>query len=209
MVSRIFKFIGVGRALFIHPTVALASYLVMLRAPSFEAIRYLKIADNSINYSLGNTAMQALWLPTSRETKYRAKQAVDSFCVRAGDVLQAGVVYTGELTALTVSGFAAVNVVFVSGWLAVVAGLRDACTPRPTRAVGRSSDLEDDDAEILRVGHRLSDTVIDGGGGVRCPIALRRITYRQRGSLHDHPTGEASGDPSHEPSRVQHRQALR
>ena len=74
----------------------------MLRAPSFEAIRVLKIADNSINYSLGNTTMQALWLPTSREVKYKAKQAVDSFCVRAGDVLQAGVVYTGELAALTV-----------------------------------------------------------------------------------------------------------
>ena len=70
---------------------------MMLRAPSFEAIRVLKIADNAIDYSLGNTTMQALWLPTSRETKYKAKQAVDSFCVRAGDVLQAGVVYTGEL----------------------------------------------------------------------------------------------------------------
>ncbi len=125
VVSRIFKVLGVGRALFIHPMIALTSYLVMLRAPSFEAIRLLKIADNSTNYSLGNTAMQALWLPTSRETKYKAKQAVDSFCVRAGDVLQAGVVYTGELTALTVSGFAAVNVLFACGWLVVVAGLRN------------------------------------------------------------------------------------
>src|SRR6185503_11362413 len=98
VVSRVFKFLGVGRALFIHPIVALTSYLLMLRAPSFEAIRLLKIADNSINYSLGMTTMQALWLPTSRETKFKAKQAVDSFCVRAGDVLQAGVVYAGELT---------------------------------------------------------------------------------------------------------------
>ena len=103
VVSRLFKFLGVGRSLFIHPIVALISYLMMLRAPSFEAIRVLKIADNSIAYSLGNTTMQALWLPTSRETKFKAKQAIDSFCVRAGDVLQAGVVYTGELTALTVT----------------------------------------------------------------------------------------------------------
>ncbi len=124
VVSRLFRFLGVSRSLFIHPTVALVSYVMMLRAPSFEAIRVLKIADNSINYSLGNTTMQALWLPTSRETKYKAKQAVDSFCVRAGDVLQAGVVYAGELTALTVSGFAALNVVFACGWLAVVFGLR-------------------------------------------------------------------------------------
>ncbi len=124
VVSRLFKFLGVGRSLFVHPIVALTSYLMMLRAPSFEAIRLLKIADNAINYSLGNTTMQALWLPTSRETKYKAKQAIDSFCVRAGDVLQAGIVYSGELTALTVSGFAAVNVAFACGWLAVAFGLR-------------------------------------------------------------------------------------
>ena len=119
-----FKFLGVGRALFIHPIVALASYVMMLRAPSFEAIRVLKIADNSISYSLGNTTMQALWLPTSRETKYKAKQAVDSFCVRMGDVLQAAVVYSGELSGISISGFAACNVVFACGWLGVAAALR-------------------------------------------------------------------------------------
>ena len=46
----------------------------------------LKVADNSLDYSLGNTTKQALWLPTSREAKYKAKQAVDSFFVRMGDV---------------------------------------------------------------------------------------------------------------------------
>jgi AAA family ATP:ADP antiporter len=124
VVSRVFKFLGVGRALFVHPLVAVTSYVMMLRAPSFETIRVLKIADNAIAYSLGNTTMQALWLPTSRATKYKAKQAIDSFCVRAGDVLQAGVVYGGELTALSVSGFAAINVVMAAVWVGVVVGLQ-------------------------------------------------------------------------------------
>jgi AAA family ATP:ADP antiporter len=124
VVSRVIKLLGVGRSLLIHPVVALAGYLLMLRAPSFEMVRWLKIADNSLDYSLGNITKQALWLPTSRAAKYKAKQAVDSFCVRAGDVLQAGVVYMGELTALGVSGFAALNVVFACGWLAAVVGLK-------------------------------------------------------------------------------------
>ena len=46
------------------------------------------------------------------------------WAMSAGDVLQAGVVYTGELSALSISGFAAVNVVFACGWLAVAFGLR-------------------------------------------------------------------------------------
>jgi AAA family ATP:ADP antiporter len=123
VVSRVFKFLGVARAVFIHPIVALVGYLGMVRAPSFEFVRWLKIADNSLDYSLGNTTKQALWLPTSREAKYKAKQAVDSFCQRAGDVLQAGIVYGGELGSLGVSGFAVLNVVFVAGWLAVAKGL--------------------------------------------------------------------------------------
>ena len=123
-VSRVFKYLGLGRALLIHPMVALIGYAGMLRAPSFEFIRTLKILDNSLDYSLGNTTKQALWLPTSREAKYKAKQAIDSFCVRAGDVLQAAIVYTGELASFTIPAFAAVNIVFVVGWLAVVRALK-------------------------------------------------------------------------------------
>jgi len=137
VVSRVFKWIGVSRAVFIHPTVALVGYLGMLRAPSFEFVRWLKIADNSLDYSLGNTTKQALWLPTSREAKYKAKQAIDSFCMRAGDVLQAGIVYTGELSGLSVTGFAALNVLFVFGWLGVAKGLQGRLQAQ-ARAAGKA-----------------------------------------------------------------------
>ena len=110
VVSRVFKFLGVGKSLFIHPLVALAGYLMMLRAPSMTAMGWLKVADNSIDYSLGNTTKQALWLPTSREAKYKAKQAVDSFFVRMGDVIQAGLVFLGERLAFAVPAFAAVAI---------------------------------------------------------------------------------------------------
>jgi AAA family ATP:ADP antiporter len=138
VVSRLFKFLGVARSLLIHPIVSLIGYLSMLRAPSFEVIRWLKIADNSLDYSLGNTTKQALWLPTSREAKYKAKQAVDAFCVRAGDVLTAGVVYTGELASFTIPTFAALNIAFVLGWLATVRGLNHKLQARARKA-GRAA----------------------------------------------------------------------
>jgi ATP:ADP antiporter, AAA family len=119
-VSRVIKFAGVGNSLFIHPVVALSGYLLMLRAPSMSTITYVKIADNSLDYSLGNTTKQALWLPTSREAKYKAKQAVDSFFVRAGDVIQAGLVYMGEALALAVPAFAVINVILAGVWLGIV-----------------------------------------------------------------------------------------
>jgi ATP:ADP antiporter, AAA family len=134
VVSRLFKFLGVGRSLFIHPLVALAGYLMVLRAPSVQLMGVLKVADNSLDYSLGNTTKQALWLPTSREAKYKAKQAVDSFFVRIGDVLSAGVVYMGERLLLAVPGFAAITLVLVGGWLAVVALINSQPAPETERA---------------------------------------------------------------------------
>jgi len=130
VVSRVFRWLGVGRALFIHPIVALLGYLMMLRAPSLQLLGVLKVADNSLDYSLGNTTKQALWLPTSREAKYKAKQAIDSFFVRAGDVAQAATVYVGELLALTVPAFAAINVALTGAWL-LVAGLLGSTRPHP------------------------------------------------------------------------------
>ena len=56
---------------------------------------YVKVAENSTDYSVMNTAKQMIWLPTSREEKYKAKQAIDTFFVRMGDMLAAGVVFVG------------------------------------------------------------------------------------------------------------------
>ena len=120
VVSRVFRKLGVGRSLYIHPSIAMVGYAVMAFVPSLAAMRWLKIADNSIDYSLGNTTKQALWLPTSREAKYKAKLAVDSFFVRMGDVIQAGLVWIGERLALAVPAFAAVNLALVGLWFAVV-----------------------------------------------------------------------------------------
>jgi len=135
VVSRVFKFLGVGRALFVHPIVAGAGYVMMLASPSFGAIRVLKTVDNAIDYSLGNTTKQALWLPTSRQAKYKAKQAVDSFFQRAGDVVQAAIVYFGELAGFAVPAFAALNLALTAGWIAVAAALN-----RSLRAKARAGD---------------------------------------------------------------------
>src|SRR6185295_5551733 len=76
--------------------------------------QWLKTAENSADYSVMNTAKQMLWLPTSQAEKYKAKQAIDMFFVRAGDVLGAGLVFLGTHgLGLGVAGFARANVVVV------------------------------------------------------------------------------------------------
>ena len=70
-----------------------------------------------------NTTRHALFLPTSREAKYKAKQAIDSFFVRAGDMLQAAVVFVGTMFALGTSGYALVNLALVVVWLLLAVGI--------------------------------------------------------------------------------------
>jgi AAA family ATP:ADP antiporter len=118
VVSRILKYFGVRVALFILPAVALIGYTGMAFIPLLAFIRTAKLAENSIDYSLQNTTKNALYLPTSREAKYKAKQANDAFFVRFGDVLSAGLVFAGtRWLSFGSRQFALVNVALIGIWL--------------------------------------------------------------------------------------------
>jgi AAA family ATP:ADP antiporter len=118
--SRLVKFRGLQGALLVLPLIALAGYSVIAAGVGFTVVRWIKTAENATDYSIMNTARQLLWLPTSRDEKYKAKQAIDAFFVRAGDVLSAGVVYVGTgLLHLGPSQFAAINVVLTLGWIGI------------------------------------------------------------------------------------------
>ncbi|HEV8413918.1 MAG TPA: Npt1/Npt2 family nucleotide transporter [Bryobacteraceae bacterium] len=122
-VSRVFRYAGVRGALFILPALAMGSYSFLLLLPLLPVIRWLKILENGADYSVQNTTVHALFLPTSREAKYKAKAAIDTFFKRAGDVLEAGVVKVGSAFDLGIQGFAVVNLVLTLVWFAVAFGI--------------------------------------------------------------------------------------
>jgi len=116
--SRLLKYFGLRAAVLVLPLIALTGYAVLAFAPIFALVRWVKTAENATDYSVQNTVRNVLFLPTSREQKYKAKQAIDSFFVRSGDVLSAGLVYVGvHWLALSTTGFARVNLVLVCVWL--------------------------------------------------------------------------------------------
>jgi AAA family ATP:ADP antiporter len=119
LVSRVVKHLGMAGVLFALPAVAFGAYGLVAAGAGLAAIRWAKTAENAVDYSVMNTGKQMLWLATSREEKYKAKQAIDTFFVRAGDVLAAGVVYAGTHWArASVAGFGALNLLLVLAWAA-------------------------------------------------------------------------------------------
>ena len=122
-VSRIMKYVGVGPALLFLPLLSLCSYGVFAFVPLLSLIRAVKIAEDSTNYSLHNTAREALFLQTDRASKYKAKAAIDSFFWRAGDASAGLLVFAGTKFALTTQNFAVINIVFVICWIAVTVAI--------------------------------------------------------------------------------------
>ncbi len=119
-VSRIVKYLGMPGVILALPLVALGGYGLIAAGAGLAVIKWTKITENATDYSVMNTARQLVWLPTSRDEKYKAKQAIDTFFTRTGDLLQAGLVFAGTTwLGLGVKGFALVNLLLIAAWLAV------------------------------------------------------------------------------------------
>ena len=122
--SRLVKRFGLAGVLFALPVIALGAYGFVAAGATLLVVRIAKTAENSTDYSVMNTAKQLLWLPTTRDEKYKAKQAVDSFFYRMGDLTAAFVIFAGTTwLSLDAGGFALVNIAFVAVWLVVAAAL--------------------------------------------------------------------------------------
>jgi AAA family ATP:ADP antiporter len=141
--ARLVKRLGLRGVILLLPVLALGIYGAMTAGASFALIRWLKTAENATDYSIMNTGKAMLWLPTSRQEKYRAKQAVDTFFVRFGDVLSTALV-AGTVLILHVgpSALATVNVLLTVVWIGVAwrvtrsyaVSLGEPAQPRPLRA---------------------------------------------------------------------------
>jgi AAA family ATP:ADP antiporter len=120
IVSRVVKYLGIRVAIMILPIISLGAYGVLAFFPVLGVVRWAKTAENATDYSLMNTVRQTLFLPMTREQKYKAKQAIDAFFWRAGDVLSAVVVWLGTTwLAMGASDFAKFNILLVLIWLGI------------------------------------------------------------------------------------------
>jgi AAA family ATP:ADP antiporter len=120
VVSRIVRRLGMTWAVMILPIISLGAYNILVFVPTLWAVLAAKVAENSTDYSLNNTVRNMLFLPCTYEQKFSAKQAIDSFFVRMGDVLSALLVFVGTTVfVLQPRGFAAINAALVLIWLVI------------------------------------------------------------------------------------------
>ncbi len=92
----------------------------------------------------GGAFRQVLFLPTTREQKYKAKQAIDTFFVRSGDALSALLVFfVTTMLALSTQQFVMINILLVCTWLLLafmIGREHRELVPNDTSTEGRSAD---------------------------------------------------------------------
>jgi ATP:ADP antiporter, AAA family len=82
---------GVGAALLVLPSTVLLGSTAFLTLPVLWVGSSLNTLDNAFNYSINQSAKEALYVPRSRQEKYRAKAFIDMFVQRVAKAIAVGV----------------------------------------------------------------------------------------------------------------------
>jgi AAA family ATP:ADP antiporter len=124
VVSRLVRWFKLPAAFLFMPVLALGNAFVFAFVPIVALAKAGKTAENATDYSLNNTLRQMLWLVTSPDMKYKAKQVVDTFCVRIGDVCSAVSVYLAvDVLKFSVPRFAWISIVLAGLWLVLAVAI--------------------------------------------------------------------------------------
>jgi AAA family ATP:ADP antiporter len=91
LTSFVMSRLGVGVALLVLPFAALAGSGAFMALPALWIGSLLNTADNGFSYSINQSAKESLYVPTTREEKYKAKAFIDMFVQRFAKAVAVGV----------------------------------------------------------------------------------------------------------------------
>jgi AAA family ATP:ADP antiporter len=85
--SFVMRRLGVGAALMALPVAILCGSVGYLLLPTLTFATLMSVSDNSMNYSINQSAKETLYVPTAPEEKYQAKAFIDMFVQRFAKVI--------------------------------------------------------------------------------------------------------------------------
>jgi AAA family ATP:ADP antiporter len=87
LTSFVMRKFGVGVALLFLPFSILFGSIGFVLIPTLLFAGIMSVSDNSLNYSINQSAREALYVPTSKDAKYKAKAFIDMFVQRFAKVI--------------------------------------------------------------------------------------------------------------------------
>ena len=90
LTSYIMRRFGVGCALLALPAAIFLGSISFLLLPTLSLATLMSVSDNSMNYSINQSAKEVLYVPMAAEEKYQAKAFIDMFVQRFAKVIAVG-----------------------------------------------------------------------------------------------------------------------
>jgi len=136
LVSFVIRTFGLTRALLVLPLVMALASGIYFTMPGLMAGALLTISDNSLSYSMNQTARETLFVPMSPDIKYKARAFINMFVQRSGKGI--AIVMALGLSAVPVRylSLIALGAIFVWALLAAYSGRKfEALTRTPEPAM--------------------------------------------------------------------------
>ena len=133
--GRLARRLGVTVLLAALPATMMFGFGVLALAATFPVLVGVMIVRRVGEYALVSPGREMLFAPLDAETKYKAKNAIDTLVFRTGDLLS-GWLYTGIVAVASTGAVAVAGVIVAGAWAAV--GL----------AIGRRHDREAEPAAL-------------------------------------------------------------
>lgn len=110
---------GLGVALLALPLAILGGSLGFLAVPTLALAAVMSTSDNALNYSINQSAREALYVPLDRHQKYKAKAFIDMFVQRVAKMVSVGIalVATGLLGLGGVRWLSLVSIPLLVAWV--------------------------------------------------------------------------------------------
>jgi len=119
LTARIVRRLGIGWTLAIIPCVVVVGFLSLALVPTLAMLVVVQITRRAGNYAVMKPARDMLYSVVDRESKYKAKNFIDTAVYRGGDAM-AGWAYTGlGALGLGLSGIAWIGVPLALLWIYV------------------------------------------------------------------------------------------
>lgn len=87
--QRMFGLLG---SLLILPGTDFLGMAIHLMIPSVTVVYGLKFFDKALNYSISRASKEILYIPTSQESKYKAKAVIDMFAFRFSKIISVSII---------------------------------------------------------------------------------------------------------------------
>jgi len=119
LTGRIVRFIGIAMSLAWLPLISVIGFFGLGLAPTLGVIAAFQIIRRASNYAVTRPCREMLYTVLPRETKYKAKNFIDTFVYRAGDQVGAWSYAAMGWLGLGMTGIAFAAIPLAGAWLGI------------------------------------------------------------------------------------------